>query len=145
MYIVSFCEELKVQLPWLKHLRLYSFFYFLCQIFYQGHQGATAGAIPNPGDMDAFKRQQTMAQGGRARILGSYLSYVPLLPPCLPFFCFSFLPLIASAFRYFASSARALCWSLNPRKEKWPVRSQKVIALLCDEWFCFALWGYCVF
>uniref|UniRef100_A0A3Q0T0H0 HSA domain-containing protein n=1 Tax=Amphilophus citrinellus TaxID=61819 RepID=A0A3Q0T0H0_AMPCI len=33
-----------------------------------GHQGAASGTIANPGDMDAFKRQQAMVQAGRAKI-----------------------------------------------------------------------------
>ncbi|KAM7391655.1 hypothetical protein PAMP_022326 [Pampus punctatissimus] len=32
------------------------------RLFLQGHQGAAAGTIANPGDMDAFKRQQAMVQ-----------------------------------------------------------------------------------
>ncbi|XP_056147460.1 E1A-binding protein p400 [Lampris incognitus] len=31
---------------------------------FQGHPGAAAGTISNPGDMDAFKRQQAMVQAG---------------------------------------------------------------------------------
>ncbi|XP_041642657.1 E1A-binding protein p400 isoform X3 [Cheilinus undulatus] len=37
---------------------------FSVQQQFQGHQGATAGTITNPGDMDAFKRQQAMVQAG---------------------------------------------------------------------------------
>lgn len=39
----------------------------------QGHQGATAGTITNPGDMDAFKRQQAMVQAGMAGLMHSSL------------------------------------------------------------------------
>lgn len=42
-------------------------------MFFQGHQGAAAGTITNPGDMDAFKRQQAVVQAGRARIVDSCL------------------------------------------------------------------------
>jgi len=58
--------------------------------FLQGHQGAAAGTITNPGDMDAFKRQQAMVQAGRARIVDSCLSYVALFPPRLLCFLFVF-------------------------------------------------------
>ncbi|XP_029685275.1 E1A-binding protein p400 isoform X3 [Takifugu rubripes] len=34
---------------------------------FQGHQGATVGTITNPGDMDAFKRQQAMVQADQAK------------------------------------------------------------------------------
>ncbi|KAK2837584.1 hypothetical protein Q5P01_014796 [Channa striata] len=37
---------------------------FSAQQQFQGHQGAVAGTIANPGDMDAFKRQQAMVQAG---------------------------------------------------------------------------------
>ncbi|TNM90197.1 hypothetical protein fugu_004431 [Takifugu bimaculatus] len=37
---------------------------FSVQQQFQGHQGATVGTITNPGDMDAFKRQQAMVQAG---------------------------------------------------------------------------------
>ncbi|XP_062273310.1 E1A-binding protein p400 isoform X2 [Scomber scombrus] len=37
---------------------------FSTQQQFQGHQGAAAGSIANPGDMDAFKRQQAMVQAG---------------------------------------------------------------------------------
>ncbi|XP_028435183.1 E1A-binding protein p400 isoform X4 [Perca flavescens] len=37
---------------------------FSVQQQFQGHQGAVAGTITNPGDMDAFKRQQAMVQAG---------------------------------------------------------------------------------
>ncbi|XP_040897887.1 E1A-binding protein p400 isoform X2 [Toxotes jaculatrix] len=37
---------------------------FSAQQQFQGHQGAVAGTITNPGDMDAFKRQQAMVQAG---------------------------------------------------------------------------------
>lgn len=37
---------------------------FSAQQQFQGHQGAAAGNITNPGDMDAFKRQQAMQAGG---------------------------------------------------------------------------------
>ncbi|XP_044051499.1 E1A-binding protein p400 isoform X6 [Siniperca chuatsi] len=37
---------------------------FSVQQQFQGHQGAAAGTITNPGDMDAFKRQQAMVQAG---------------------------------------------------------------------------------
>uniref|UniRef100_A0A674MBD5 E1A binding protein p400 n=1 Tax=Takifugu rubripes TaxID=31033 RepID=A0A674MBD5_TAKRU len=33
----------------------------------EGHQGATVGTITNPGDMDAFKRQQAMVQADQAK------------------------------------------------------------------------------
>uniref|UniRef100_A0A665WMT6 E1A binding protein p400 n=1 Tax=Echeneis naucrates TaxID=173247 RepID=A0A665WMT6_ECHNA len=33
----------------------------------EGHQGAAAGTITNPGDMDAFKRQQAMVQADQAK------------------------------------------------------------------------------
>nr|XP_020446076.1 LOW QUALITY PROTEIN: E1A-binding protein p400 [Monopterus albus] len=43
---------------------------FSAQQQFQGHQGAAAGNITNPGDMDAFKRQQAMQadQAKRSRI-----------------------------------------------------------------------------
>ncbi|XP_028269255.1 E1A-binding protein p400 isoform X3 [Parambassis ranga] len=37
---------------------------FSTQQQFQGHQGAASGTITNPGDMDAFKRQQAMVQAG---------------------------------------------------------------------------------
>ncbi|XP_008274948.1 E1A-binding protein p400 isoform X3 [Stegastes partitus] len=37
---------------------------FSAQQQFQGHQGAASGTITNPGDMDAFKRQQAMVQAG---------------------------------------------------------------------------------
>lgn len=37
---------------------------FSTQQQFQGHQGAAAGTLTNPGDMDAFKRQQAMVQAG---------------------------------------------------------------------------------
>ncbi|XP_045890279.1 E1A-binding protein p400 isoform X3 [Micropterus dolomieu] len=37
---------------------------FSVQQQFQGHQGAAAGTMTNPGDMDAFKRQQAMVQAG---------------------------------------------------------------------------------
>ncbi|KAF7669164.1 hypothetical protein LDENG_00236010 [Lucifuga dentata] len=37
---------------------------FSSQQQFQAHQGASAGTITNPGDMDAFKRQQAMVQAG---------------------------------------------------------------------------------
>ncbi|KAM4577938.1 E1A-binding protein p400 isoform 9-T9 [Fundulus diaphanus] len=37
---------------------------FSAQQQFQGHQGVASGTITNPGDMDAFKRQQTMVQTG---------------------------------------------------------------------------------
>ncbi|XP_034547235.1 E1A-binding protein p400 isoform X3 [Notolabrus celidotus] len=37
---------------------------FSVQQQFQGHQGSAAGTITNPGDLDAFKRQQAMAQAG---------------------------------------------------------------------------------
>ncbi|XP_053181341.1 E1A-binding protein p400 isoform X2 [Scomber japonicus] len=37
---------------------------FSTQQQFPGHQGAAAGTIANPGDMDAFKRQQAMVQAG---------------------------------------------------------------------------------
>uniref|UniRef100_A0AAX7T5G6 E1A binding protein p400 n=1 Tax=Astatotilapia calliptera TaxID=8154 RepID=A0AAX7T5G6_ASTCA len=37
---------------------------FSTQQQFQGHQGATSGTITNPGDIDAFKRQQAMVQAG---------------------------------------------------------------------------------
>ncbi|XP_026198066.1 E1A-binding protein p400 isoform X2 [Anabas testudineus] len=37
---------------------------FSVQQQFQGHQGGAAGTIANPGDMDAFKRQQAMVQAG---------------------------------------------------------------------------------
>ncbi|XP_047447290.1 E1A-binding protein p400 isoform X2 [Mugil cephalus] len=40
---------------------------FSTQQQFQGHQGAASGTITNPGDMDAFKRQQAMAQTDQAK------------------------------------------------------------------------------
>ncbi|XP_044051497.1 E1A-binding protein p400 isoform X4 [Siniperca chuatsi] len=40
---------------------------FSVQQQFQGHQGAAAGTITNPGDMDAFKRQQAMVQADQAK------------------------------------------------------------------------------
>ncbi|XP_038152269.1 E1A-binding protein p400 isoform X1 [Cyprinodon tularosa] len=40
---------------------------FSVQQQFQGHQGAASGTITNPGDMDAFKRQQTMVQTDQAK------------------------------------------------------------------------------
>uniref|UniRef100_A0A4W6FKP6 E1A binding protein p400 n=1 Tax=Lates calcarifer TaxID=8187 RepID=A0A4W6FKP6_LATCA len=40
---------------------------FSAQQQFQGHQGAVAGTITNPGDMDAFKRQQAMVQADQAK------------------------------------------------------------------------------
>ncbi|KAF3696055.1 E1A-binding protein p400 [Channa argus] len=40
---------------------------FSAQQQFQGHQGAAAGTIANPGDMDAFKRQQAMVQADQAK------------------------------------------------------------------------------
>ncbi|XP_056232161.1 E1A-binding protein p400 isoform X3 [Seriola aureovittata] len=40
---------------------------FSTQQQFQGHQGAAAGTITNPGDMDAFKRQQAMVQADQAK------------------------------------------------------------------------------
>ncbi|XP_029998471.1 E1A-binding protein p400 isoform X2 [Sphaeramia orbicularis] len=40
---------------------------FSTQQQFQGHQGAAAGALTNPGDMDAFKRQQAMVQADQAK------------------------------------------------------------------------------
>ncbi|CAK6950369.1 E1A-binding protein p400 isoform X1 [Scomber scombrus] len=40
---------------------------FSTQQQFQGHQGAAAGSIANPGDMDAFKRQQAMVQADQAK------------------------------------------------------------------------------
>ncbi|XP_068168040.1 E1A-binding protein p400 isoform X2 [Antennarius striatus] len=37
---------------------------FSVQQQFQGHQGAPPGTMTNPGDMDAFKRQQAMVQAG---------------------------------------------------------------------------------
>ncbi|KAL7391413.1 hypothetical protein ABVT39_008990 [Epinephelus coioides] len=37
---------------------------FSVQQQFQGHQGTSAGTMTNPGDMDAFKRQQAMVQAG---------------------------------------------------------------------------------
>ncbi|TMS03905.1 E1A-binding protein p400 [Larimichthys crocea] len=37
---------------------------FSVQQQFQGHQGVVAGTMTNPGDMDAFKRQQAMVQAG---------------------------------------------------------------------------------
>ena len=76
----------------------------------QSHPGAGGS---NPGDMDAFKRQQAMVQG-RARTADSCVSYVALFPPppvrfLFLFVLFLFSLLIASAFRHLASSTSALC------------------------------------
>lgn len=60
------------------------------EVVFQGHQ-VSGGTITNPGDMDAFKRQQAMA--GRARIANSCLSGVALFPPCLLCFPFVFFSL----------------------------------------------------
>ena len=59
-------------------------------MFFQGHQGAAAGTMTNPGDMDAFKRQQAMVQAGRARNVDYCVSYVALFPPRLLCFLFVF-------------------------------------------------------
>lgn len=64
------------------------------------------------------------------------------LPVGFVFCLSSFLPRIASAFRYVAPSTSALCWSLNPRKERWPVRSSEGHCSVPSAFF--ALWGYCV-
>ncbi|KAM9359982.1 E1A-binding protein p400 [Symphorus nematophorus] len=40
---------------------------FSVQQQFQAHQGAAAGTITNPGDMDAFKRQQAMVQADQAK------------------------------------------------------------------------------
>uniref|UniRef100_A0A3P8SJG0 E1A binding protein p400 n=1 Tax=Amphiprion percula TaxID=161767 RepID=A0A3P8SJG0_AMPPE len=40
---------------------------FSAQQQFQGHQGAASGTITNPGDMDAFKRQQAMVQADQAK------------------------------------------------------------------------------
>uniref|UniRef100_A0A3Q2WT77 E1A binding protein p400 n=1 Tax=Haplochromis burtoni TaxID=8153 RepID=A0A3Q2WT77_HAPBU len=40
---------------------------FSTQQQFQGHQGATSGTITNPGDIDAFKRQQAMVQADQAK------------------------------------------------------------------------------
>uniref|UniRef100_A0A3Q1JB53 Uncharacterized protein n=1 Tax=Anabas testudineus TaxID=64144 RepID=A0A3Q1JB53_ANATE len=40
---------------------------FSVQQQFQGHQGGAAGTIANPGDMDAFKRQQAMVQADQAK------------------------------------------------------------------------------
>ncbi|TKS79092.1 E1A-binding protein p400 [Collichthys lucidus] len=40
---------------------------FSVQQQFQGHQGVAAGTITNPGDMDAFKRQQAMVQADQAK------------------------------------------------------------------------------
>uniref|UniRef100_A0A3Q3VLH9 Uncharacterized protein n=1 Tax=Mola mola TaxID=94237 RepID=A0A3Q3VLH9_MOLML len=40
---------------------------FSVQQQFQGHQGAAAGTMTNPGDMDAFKRQQAMVQADQAK------------------------------------------------------------------------------
>ncbi|XP_030593467.1 E1A-binding protein p400 isoform X3 [Archocentrus centrarchus] len=40
---------------------------FSAQQQFQGHQGAASGTIANPGDMDAFKRQQAMVQADQAK------------------------------------------------------------------------------
>uniref|UniRef100_A0A3Q1EHN6 E1A binding protein p400 n=1 Tax=Acanthochromis polyacanthus TaxID=80966 RepID=A0A3Q1EHN6_9TELE len=40
---------------------------FSTQQQFQGHQGASSGTITNPGDMDAFKRQQAMVQADQAK------------------------------------------------------------------------------
>uniref|UniRef100_A0A8C9X8T6 E1A binding protein p400 n=1 Tax=Sander lucioperca TaxID=283035 RepID=A0A8C9X8T6_SANLU len=40
---------------------------FSVQQQFQGHQGVVAGTITNPGDMDAFKRQQAMVQADQAK------------------------------------------------------------------------------
>ncbi|XP_071371131.1 E1A-binding protein p400 [Centroberyx affinis] len=40
---------------------------FSAQQQFQGHSGAAAGSITNPGDMDAFKRQQAMVQADQAK------------------------------------------------------------------------------
>ncbi|XP_047236911.1 E1A-binding protein p400 isoform X4 [Girardinichthys multiradiatus] len=40
---------------------------FSAQQQFQGHPGAASGTITNPGDMDAFKRQQTMVQTDQAK------------------------------------------------------------------------------
>ncbi|CAJ1068076.1 E1A-binding protein p400 isoform X4 [Xyrichtys novacula] len=40
---------------------------FSVQQQFQGHQGAAAGTITNPGDLDAFKRQQAMVQADQAK------------------------------------------------------------------------------
>ncbi|XP_069380237.1 E1A-binding protein p400 isoform X5 [Paralichthys olivaceus] len=40
---------------------------FSTQQQFQGHQGSAAGTITNPGDMDAFKRQQAMVQADQAK------------------------------------------------------------------------------
>ncbi|XP_075961080.1 E1A-binding protein p400 isoform X3 [Anarhichas minor] len=37
---------------------------FSVQTQFQGHQGTAGGTMTNPGDMDAFKRQQAMVQAG---------------------------------------------------------------------------------
>lgn len=56
-------------------------------MFLQGHQGAAAGTIANPGDMDAFKRQQAMVQAGRARTVeAASLMLLCFLPVCFGFF-----------------------------------------------------------
>ncbi|XP_070759778.1 E1A-binding protein p400 [Enoplosus armatus] len=40
---------------------------FSVQQQFQGHQGTVGGTITNPGDMDAFKRQQAMVQADQAK------------------------------------------------------------------------------
>ncbi|XP_074525640.1 E1A-binding protein p400 isoform X2 [Halichoeres trimaculatus] len=40
---------------------------FSVQQQFQGHQGSAAGNITNPGDLDAFKRQQAMVQADQAK------------------------------------------------------------------------------
>ena len=63
---------------------------------YQGHPGEAAGTLTSPGDLEAFKRQQAMAQAGRAFTPPSTLGFLPPFLSsffCLLLFCFCFLPL----------------------------------------------------
>uniref|UniRef100_A0A3Q2NNU0 E1A binding protein p400 n=1 Tax=Fundulus heteroclitus TaxID=8078 RepID=A0A3Q2NNU0_FUNHE len=66
---------------------------FSAQQQFQGHQGVASGTITNPGDMDAFKRQQSMVQTqakrpridvGRHGLIFQHPGVAPLGSPGVP-------------------------------------------------------------
>lgn len=113
----------------------------------QTHVGVAGGSISNPVDMEAFKRQQAMAQAGRATLTqgkgGGQFSFVffVLYPPfCL--LLFPFLPFqFASAYSVFQHLIPALC--LKPVIQKTGNRASQQLpagvqtSLPCAKCFFF--------
>lgn len=120
----------------------------------QTHVGVAGGSISNPVDMEAFKRQQAMAQAGRATLTqgkgGGQFSFVffVLYPPfCFMPFCllllvsFSPLPICFCLLSIPASFPSSVFEACNPenRERSFPTDScwcANIIAMCQVFFFC---------